>query len=273
MLSVSDFDLSSVGLAVVTYNRQDFCEKVLDSVAQFALPRSVVVVNDGTPYDAKTYSALSKRQEFCIIDKTNGGVATAKNVALKYLLSTGVDHLFVMEDDILITDGNVFREYVELGKTSGISHFNFGFHGPANKAAGKVAPRAGIKYPNGKTVILNRHCVGAFSYYTRECIETVGLMDEKFKNAWEHVEHTYRIIKAGMHPPFWWFCDSARSSEMLKEIACSEENSVIRPRSDWRPNIIEGMKHFQSLHGIRPMEIPDTDRASVVEFMTRRMKR
>jgi hypothetical protein len=49
-------------------------------------------------------------------------------------------------------------------------------------------------------------------------LEQVGLIDERFYNAFDHVEHTYRIIKAGFHPNFWWFADVANSHDLLSDI-------------------------------------------------------
>ena len=90
-------------------------------------------------------------------------------------------------------------------------------------------------------------------------------MDEVFKNAWEHVEHSYQIVKAGLLPGYWWWPDVANSYEYLDELACSEENSVIRwkdekkkiPKQDWQENIQKGASHFYSKHGNSPIDVPD----------------
>jgi hypothetical protein len=89
-------------------------------------------------------------------------------------------------------------------------------------------------------------------------------MDTKFKNAWEHVEHTYQIIKKGMHPPFWWFADLANSYEYLSELACSENNSTIRGRDDWNENIQNGLRHFMNKHEVQPMTIPLASKEQVL---------
>ncbi len=69
---------------------------------------------------------------------------------------------------------------------------------------------------NNVSIALNFHICGVLSYYQRKVIEKVGLFDGRFRNAFEHINYTYRIIKAGYHPPFWWFTDVADSIIILK---------------------------------------------------------
>jgi hypothetical protein len=47
---------------------------------------------------------------------------------------------------------------------------------------------------------------------------------------------------------------------MLEELACSEESSAIRPRSDWRDNITKGYEIFTKKHKYSPAwqnSVPD----------------
>ena len=65
-----------------------------------------------------------------------------------------------------------------------------------------------INYPNTDVSIdLYPNVLGAFSYYHIDVLKDVGLMDENFYNAMEHVDHTYQIIKKGYNPPFRYFVD------------------------------------------------------------------
>lgn len=245
-----------IGVGIVTYNRPDFFKKCLDSIDR-SVVNEIVVVNDGTPYDFNIEATL-------IQHKTNKGVGVSKNEAFKHLLANNCDHIFIIEDDIVVKNNKVFEAYIQASTSSGIKHMMYGYHGPANKRDGKIAPRYIIDYGNNLKIALNHHCVGAFCYYTRDVLETVGLNDEAFVNAWEHVEHSYRIVKAGYLPAYWWWPDLANSNDYLDELACSEVSSTIRPQSTWRENIINGAKHFTSKHGLSPVEIPNASTEDVV---------
>ena len=48
---------------------------------------------------------------------------------------------------------------------------------------------------------------GGFVYFTKKCIQYCGLFDERYINAVEHIDHTYRIIQMGFYTPFWSFGD------------------------------------------------------------------
>ncbi len=260
-----------VGIGIITCNRKEFFEKCFASVIKAFeetikdIHLSIVVVNDGDPYD------IDMQRIPLIQHDKNLGVAKTKNDALTFLLNSDCDYMFLIEDDIIIKDPNVFQAYIDLHKVSGVDHFNFGYHGPANKQNGTPSPRLVINYGEQSKAAFNLHCVGAFSFYTKECL-MAGKMDETYVNAWEHVDHTYTLIKEGFHSPFWWFMDLANSSDYLDELACSEDNSTIRGRKDWMENIQNGLQHFNSKHGMPPLQIPDTPKDKVVKYLQERMK-
>ena len=245
---------NKIGVGVVTYKRPDFFKQCYASVCN-ANPDVIVVVNDGTPYDEVDVPNL-------IQHATNQGVGVSKNDAFKHLLEAGCDHIFVVEDDIIIKHPDAFKVYVAAAAASGLKHMMYGYHGPANKRGGVPHPRYIVDYGSTK-IALNQHCVGAVCYYAREVLENVGLNDDKFVNAWEHVEHSLRIVKAGYVPAYWWWPDIANSTDYIDELACSEENSTIRPRADWNANIMTGAKHFVHKHGVSPVAIPDSSIESV----------
>jgi glycosyltransferase involved in cell wall biosynthesis len=252
---------NKIGVGIITCNRENFFKKCVDSIPDVD---SLVIVNDGEPYDNSIYPDGAE-----VIQHTkNKCVGVSKNEALRYLIQDGTDHLFLIEDDMLIKNPEVFNQYIKTAETSGIWHLNFGYHGPANKTAeGQKNPRQVVEYDNGIEVALNPNCVGSFSYYLRGVIKHVGYMDERFKNAWEHVEHTYKIIDAGLHPPFWWFADVANSDEYINEQACSEVNSTIRKNDEWTKNMREGMAWYRHKHGIAPVETPDTKPEKVLQIL------
>ncbi len=258
-----------IGIAFITCNREDFLTKSVESFLGDIKELDsceVIIVNDGKQLKQSPYPVIT--------NKKNLGVGKTKNIALKKLQDLNCDHFFIIEDDIIKRDDcskNVFKEYIKYSKVTGIQHFMYGYHGPANKgniSKGSPLPRSIFEYTSNIRVLLNLHCVGAFCYYTNKCIKTVGLMDEVYNNAFEHVDHSYMIAKAGMIPGYWWWPDIEKSYEMLDEIQCSEESSTIRPRADWKENIYKGVDHFYKKHGYRPAwdnHVPDQAEKNIKE--------
>lgn len=256
-----------VGVSIITCNRPEFYKKCYDSIAGNPDIDVMVVVNDGVEY-SHHYTTCHYIQ-----NESNLGVAKSKNKALRFLMDSGCDHLFLMEDDIYVKDPTVFQKYIEASKTSGIQHFNYALHGNMNKRwpEGTPNPRLVIDYGTLK-VSLYLHCVGAFSYYSKKCIESCGYMDEDYFNACEHVDHTYRIIKSDLHPPFWYFADIHDSEKYLGDEPWTLENSTISSRPDHRQLMASSDKSFISKHGMLPMQIPMVPEEVVCSWIKKQLR-
>ncbi len=228
-----------IGLGITTYNRPDFFFKTsLSALNNLTSATKFYAYNDGS---TKKYTNYPIQFTSIFVEKENKGVAHAKNTLLKEMMNDGMDYLFLLEDDIEPISDKAITSYIEAHKKHDIHHFNFAHHGAANRG-GYIDKYDTIEfYPN---------CIGAFSFYTRHCIETVGYMDEHFHNAWEHVEHTARIARAGLTSPFWFFADVENSEEYLKELDPSLEKSSIRPTADWLKNKEEGLTYWKKKDGI-----------------------
>lgn len=261
---------SKVGIGIITCNREDFYTECMNSVVKIPELDHIITINDGAPYPHVIYDLEDQDHKLIVNDK-NIGVGESKNKALQYLLDKGCDHIFLIEDDIIVKDPSVVKQYINYRNETGIQHFLFGYHGPANRgniSSGEPTPKAIIDYNGDIKVALNEHCVGAFCYYSRESLLDVGLIDPEFVNAFDHVEHSYRLCNKGYCPGYWWWPDIWNSYELLDEQACSEVSSAIRPRKDWQDNLIKGWQTFIDKHGVSPTEVPNVP----VEHITKRLK-
>ena len=257
--------MKNIGIGIVTCNRPDFYNKCLNSIPEELY---TVTVNDG-----KEFQVPERQNHTFIQNKTNLGVGKCKNILFKKLLEKGCDHIFIVEDDMLIKKPEVFDAYIQARDITGIQHFMFAYHGPANKngvSGGPACPRFIVEYPENTRIAIVQGCVGSFCYYTREVLEKIGLFDEDFLNAFEHVEHSYRIALAGYTTPYWNWPDLANSMDYIDEQMCSEHSSSIRPRNDWRENIQKGCSLFYKKHGYNPAWqncIPDSSKEKVLQIM------
>ena len=266
--------MGKIGVGIVTCNRPNFLLKCYKSIPK---EYEIAIVNDGA--DFTDWKKLKESESFEYThNQTNIGVGRSKNILFTKLLERKCDHIFIIEDDIIVKNKNVFNEYIRARNITGIQHFNFGYHGPANKngiSGGKPSPRFIVDYGSIK-IAINQHSVGAFCYYTRKALEEVGLIDEQFTNAFEHVDHDFRMFKEGFGTPYWNFADIADSADYLDEIECSEKSSSIRPRSDWQQNIMTGAQIFKNKHGYSPAWqncVPDKSEAEVKEVLKKIYKK
>jgi len=260
-----------IGLGIVTCNRPEFVSKCIESI-DLKMVDEKVIVNDGT-------IKVDHTGVFIINNKKNIGVGKSKNKLLKHLYDKGCDYIFILEDDMLILDNNVFNKYIEAHKASNIHHFNYGPGSPFNRKQNmefdlhnrheldqhsEPNPRKIIDYGNGVKISLFQHTVAMFSFFTRKVIEEVGYIDEDFYNAWEHVDHTYRIIKAGYHPPFWYFADLYDSHKFLTEAPeAIDKSSIANDSEQWKKNVYGGREIYLKKHGHYPNEPPFTSSEEV----------
>ena len=245
---------NKIGVGLITYNSPERCKQ-----SAFTVPEGVdkfVIVNDGTGH-LYTQDCYPKHAEV-INHSKNLSVGCAKNTALRALLQAGCDHIFLQEDDILIKDNKVFEAYLKAAYKSGLWHLMFGLHGPGNFNKDKQPnPRQIIDYGDNIKIAFNLHAVGAFTYYSKGIIRNVGFNEEPLKNAWEHIDHSYRIVKAGLLPAYWFWPDIANSLDYLQEIGSSEDQSVIRHTEEWIKNMQTGAAYFKHLHSYYPTQVPD----------------
>jgi len=252
-----------IGVGIITCDRVKMFDVCFESISDEWYDELVVVD------DSKDQGPFRRRGAEFIRTKGGEGVGKAKNLAFKALLDKGCDYIILVEDDMKFK-GNIFEQYINAYKKTGIEHFMFAYHGPANKgmvSGGPPKPRKVIDYYKGLKIALNEHCVGAVCFYTRNCLEKVGLFDELYTNAFEHVDHSYELSKQGFTTPYWWWPDIANSLDYVEEQACSEKSSAIRPRDDWQQNINKSWSYFEDKHGLTPTAIRDTSFQNVSEYL------
>jgi len=243
---------NKIGIGVVTCNRPDFFKQAIKSIPQVD---SIVVVNDGKPYNNEIYPSYVDE---VIQHEFNQCVGVSKNDAMKYLMNQGCDHIFIMEDDIMIIDENICEQYIKTAEASGIWHLNYGLHGSYNRdKRGKPIRKRSIDYGKYK-VDLYHNILGAWSYYYKGIIKHAGLIDEKYHNAWEHVDHTQKVISLGLHPPFWYFADIHHSEKYIQDIEANFGGSQIRSnQAAWMANMENGAKIYANKWGHKPVDTPD----------------
>ena len=272
-----NYSRDSIGVGMVTYKAEDRIKQSGKTIPGWV--KHFVIVNDGTPYDESSYP----EHAHIIQHEENKSVGQAKTTAINYLMEQGCDHIFIIEDDILIQNEDVFDRYIKTSLNTGVKHLNYALQGPANKKGAKgfenleeraqqanltePNPRQIVKYPDGYEIAMYPNSVGAFSYYQREVLEKIGGFDNVYKNAWEHVDHTMEAYKQGFTTPYWWFADINESWKYIKDIEGCIENSTIGHTPEWQENYRRGYLHFKKKHGFGPTEVPDSKPEQIQNVM------
>lgn len=255
---------SKIGIGVLTCNRSNFFTQLINSIPDVG---KIVIVNDGRPYDNNIYP--TKITEV-IQHKSNKGIGKTKNDALSYLMNAQCKHIFLLEDDIAINDQSIFEKYIRAGEVSGILHFNYAYHGVSENRTndGKPNPRKIISYEDGIKLAFYNNTTAALTYFRDIVLQEVGLIDTFYKNALEHVDHTYQIAKAGYHPPFRWFADLEESYMFIKELDFLQKESLLKKNKHvllLRAKIFGA--YFRLKNGYRPYNVPNATEAEFLKSL------
>lgn len=254
-----------IGVAVIACDRHEYTRQCIESIIVNKGPvTDLILINDGTKIPD---GILPEGIEIMNNRPPYQSVGKAKNNAIRTLMNRECEHIFLVENDQIIKTSEVWMKYINAANVTGITHLNFGYHGPANRTPDykKPNPRYIVEYPSGIKIALNAHSVGAFSYFNLRFIKEVGFHDEYFKNAWEHVELCQRGIKKGLLPAFWWFPDVEGSNDWIEEIPGSINNSSITHTETWTANMKKGAEYYKQQHGWIPIHTPDTSLQIVLE--------
>lgn len=241
-----EFVPQKIGVGIITYNRPDYYKQVYESIPKNEI-NFLVIINDGnnsyvSPKDANLVVHNNKQL----------GVAASKNKALKELIKFGCEHLFIIEDDIIIKNPKVFQEYIKAANSTGIHHLCYEKVAENGKNLKFVH-----KQPDGTKIGFYHNPQGAFMYINANLIKKLGYFDENYINAFEHIDFAYNLIQKKIAPPFWYFPDLYNSEEYLTDIVGSNENSSITNKDKYQENWQKSAEYFIKKWGHFTNEIKD----------------
>lgn len=260
-----------IGIGIVTCGRPKFFKECATSILdthRSSIDEFITINDDKTSID------MIEGIQY-VMNRSNIGVGGCKNKILKHLMKTDCDHIFLVEDDVIFKSTEVLNKYITLSEVSGVKHLNFCLHGEDNKINGEPEPKLIVDYSNGVQMSLYHNVYGALSYYHRSVINEIGLIDKRYFNAMEHVDHTMEAINAGYHPPFRWFADVKDSDLLIGEQDHNHSDSKIRSRDDWTENFKRGVSLFYEKHHINvcdPNQVCDT-KDDVMAYLKTHRKR
>jgi GT2 family glycosyltransferase len=257
-------DGKKIGVGIVTCNRLNFLKKLVDTIEQCGdIIDHLVVINDGVdkPNWKLPFGIWKDNEE-------NVNVGETKNRAMKFLIEKGCDYIFTLEDDILIKDPKIFENYIKTHLATNLHHFNFGFSQRENLDSNlQPVYRKTIDYGNDIKIVLTKNILGAFTFYTRDALQTIGIHHKDFNNGHgDHLELTYRAYKHGLGTPFWWFADVYGSWDMIENQSNFTTDSVVR-NNNFHENFSNARKTFNTLHGCDIFDIPELPESEVIKFL------
>jgi len=248
-----EFVPNKIGVGIVTYNSENYFKKLYQSIDKNYL-NELVVVNGGENYKEKYDCDWVQHNK-------NQYPAQCRNDCIGFLLARKCEHIFLIEDDMIIKNSNIFNEYVKAYKESGLKYFSFVSTSPDAGEPSKRNPRIVIEYKNNVKISLYRNMCNEFTYHHNTTFDINGFYDPDplIRNAFD-VDMAYRESQIGQWtPPFWWFPDIFNSDEYIEnnpEALSRLQNA--RPDGSREEVIMKTWEYFYNKHKKYVQQIPDT---------------
>ena len=245
-------------IGIITCNRPDFLEKVLESIDPDV--GAIYVINSGDEI-ALSSEIVEKIDSYIKTKSSPTPVGRAKNEILRAMRHDDFEYLFLIEDDVRIKDNKVFEKYIETAAETGLwaGQLSYGTHG--GHAGGNVnkdgTPNVKEKVDYDSCAIdLYPQAFQAFTLYHANTIRILGYMDEFYVNAAEHLDHYQAAFLKGLGSYFWYFPDIENSSHYLEDIDKDHSGSVIRKDEEWKENMQKAWSWFKRKYGYFPNQMP-----------------
>lgn len=184
--------MKTASIIIPCYSYGHYLVETLDSIfAQTVKPVEIIVVSDGAIDNsveiAKAYAATHKDIPMVIIEKNNGGLASARNAGIK--IAKGEYIMSVDSDDILRPQ--CLEKHLELAESDKVVTCGLMAFGAENYTA---RPRVATV-----PILLKTNVIYSNSLFPKKAWEDVGGFDESdtMRLGWEDREFWLRVLGAG----------------------------------------------------------------------------
>ena len=248
-----------IGVCIITYNSQEYFEKLFYSLPDHKYDE-LVVVNGGNPYD-KIYKRMNGHIKWIQHEK-NKGSGQSRNDGLEYLRSRDMDYYFIIEDDMVILDENIFDKYIEANKVSGLQYFCYASNAWGVGPRFARTPRMKVQYTENIIINLYQHCCNEFTFRTKELIDKVGNYNPNYLSMFD-VDNIKRISDWELGNPFWYSPDLSDSDSLINNNP--DAISRMNPDGSRDSKLQDDAKLFHLLHGKFVWQTEELSRSQVIE--------
>lgn len=246
--------MKKLGVCITTFNSEDYFSALYNSLPLDRIDE-LVVVNGGEPYQ-KDYKCSKWIQH-----ETVKYASAARNDGLRYLDAQGCENLFVIEDDMIITNPLVFDHYIETSEKSGFEYLCYASNAWHSGPKFARTPRLQVQYSETIAVNLMKHSCNDFTFRTKNVLEKTGFYDSGYQYMFD-VDYSYRLFQ-DKFIDFWWFPDSAHSDHYINNNP--DAISRMNPNGERDNKLGPDMARFISKHEIYISHILDTPEKFVRE--------
>ena len=249
-------DKGKIGVGITTYNSEDYFKSLYETLPLDRIDE-LVVVNGGDSYKNEYKANWIQHYK-------NFYPSVCRNDCLSFLLQRNCEHIFIIEDDMILKSSDIFNKYIQASKISGLKYFSYVSTSWESGTPGKRTPRLTVEYSKDVSISFYKNMCNEFTYHHKSCYNKVGLYDTMYRDPWD-IDMAYRESLQDYAAPFWWFADVTGSDKFIMNnpVAVSRLQGD-RPDGSREERIQKEWQYFINKHGIMVNQIPDTSKEKVL---------
>lgn len=237
-----------IGVGITTYNSESYYKALYESLPLDKID-CLVTVNGGDKYQNNYAGEWIQHTQ-------NKYPSACRNECVNHLLEQGCEHIFIIEDDMIILNPNIFDEYINASKKTGLKYLCFTSISFGSGAAHNRTPKVIIDYPTGASIAFYQNMCNEFTYHHRSAFLNTGLYDANMRDAFD-VDMAYRESKENYSSLFWWFADIVNADNFIM----NNPNAISRMAADRPDGSRSDISHkiweyFYNKHQIKVNNIP-----------------
>ncbi len=258
---------NETAVIIITCNREEFFLKLYNSIDKDSVDK-IYVVNAGNKY-----TEYPSDVEVIFPKRNPTVVGIAKNIGLRKAKADCYKYLFLVEDDVVITNNEVWEKYILTAADSGLwaAQLSYGTHGGIRggnvEKDGSPKRRGVVDYDQYK-VDLYLYSFQAFTLIHADHLTDSVYYREIYSNAAEHLDqHQTIFLKEHKGLPILWHPDIHNSFLYISDQDSNHESSVIRKNPEFIQNFSNAWGEFKAKFGYYPQDAPVFSQENVLQML------
>ena len=241
--------MQNLGIVLYTQgNNKRNLKNCLKSLTNFK--DNVIVVCDGTLPGIDELEGFETKEY-----KSTIFASGCYNYGLRHLLNKGVEHFFIVNDNVMILEDRLFDDYINVNSQTKIGFMASSTESDDPYGKGKNN-KLTLELKEGYQLLLNKGFNGYLLYLTRETIKKVGFFDERYKGAFEGSDYYKRASDKGVTSYFGWFADvKGSSNNILYQTNRPDSIHPVFNSDTVEDRIIKSMKVFNLKFKTQPQNL------------------
>lgn len=250
--------LSKIGVGITTYNSENYYKDLYNSLKNANIDE-LVTVNGGNKYSG-TYNCD------WIQHNKNRYPSVCRNDCISFLLNKGCEHIFLIEDDMIIKDVTIFEKYINTALASKLKYLCFVSTSWESGSPGARTPSLIVNYTPEISLSLYQNMCNEFTYHHFSCFKD-DMYDFNMRDMFD-VEMVYRQSQKGNSTPFWWFPDITGSDDYIENNPEAQSRlQTDRPDGSRQSILPKLFEYFANKHKIQVNQIPKISKQEVISFL------